>query len=503
MERKQSLGQKQTLKQAVSMQTVQFMRLLSMPANKLEDEILKALDENPALEAERDPIIDREDDDYTFKSDDNKEVEEVQELSVDDTIPNDYLDFVDEGEYEDDYHYVEEKRLDTDYAHSNRQKDEKEKERFIEYDFSLQEDLLSQLGMQNLAEKDRFIAEYLIGNLDDQGFLHVDNKAYANELLLTYNIYPDFHDIERIIEDYIQELEPPGIGARNLKECFLIQLRRKEKTPAILIAEKIVSKYFEELSKKHFDKIKSHFHVSATLLKEAFHEIQKLDTSPGFSSSAIQRAATYINPDFIVEIEGKNVVLSVNNQYIPKLKINKDFSSQYHFLNSERNRKARAEAERFLRENIDNAQNLIDSLSQREMIMYNVMYAIIQRQKEYFLSGSDIDINPMILKDLAQELGIDVSTVSRAVSDKYVQTPYSMISVKHLFSESIGKKDVSSRKIKELISLFIAKENNSNPYTDEQICRYLTEEGYQVARRTIAKYREQLNIPVARLRKSI
>jgi RNA polymerase sigma-54 factor len=500
MGQKQYLGQKQMMKQTASMQTVQFMRLLAMPANKLEDEIRKVLDENPALETEKEPLIEQDDDD-TFKNGDEEENEDTKELSMDNPFQDDYLEFVDEGQYEDDYNYAEEKRLDYEYENLNRSGDEQVKEHFIVQDSSLQENLLFQLGMQNLTEKECFIAKYLIGNLDDQGFLVTDSKTYANELLLTYNIVADSQEIEKIIKNSIQELEPSGIGARDLQECFLIQLRRKEKTPAILLAEKIIKKYFEEFSKKHFDKIISHFGITEKQLKEALHEIQKLDPSPGFSSSAIQNASTCINPDFIVEIEGENILLSINNQHIPKLKINTDFTSQYHFLNSERNLKVRAEAERFLKENLDNAQNLIDSLSQREMIMYNVMYAIIQRQKEYFLSGSDIYLKPMVLKDISQKLGIDISTVSRASNNKYVQTPYGMIPLKHLFSESIGKEDVSSRKIKELISQFIVKENNTNPYTDEQICQYLSEQGHTISRRTIAKYREQLHIPVARLRK--
>ena len=485
------------------MQTVQFMRLLEMPANKLEDEIITALDENPALEIETEPVVEREDDDYTFKEDYEEEPEDVKELSINNALQDDYLDFVDEGQYEDDYSYAEEKRSIYEYENHNNSKDDRLKERFIVQDSSMQESLLFQLRMQNLTEKEKFIAEYLIGNLDEQGFFKTDSKTCANELLLTYNVHTTSQEIEKITEKFIQELEPSGIGARNLKECFLIQLKRKEATPTIKLAKKIVNECFEEFTKKRFDKIISHFGTNEKWVKEAFQEIQKLDPSPGFSSSAIQNASTYINPDFIVEIEGKNIVLSVNNQYIPKLKINKDFTSQYHFLNSERNRKVRAEVERFLKENIDNAQNLINTLSQREMIMYNVMYAIIQRQKEYFFSGSDIDLKPMILKGLAQELGIDVSTVSRALNNKYVQTPHGTISVKYLFSESIGNNDVSSRKIKELISQFIAQEKNTNPYTDEQICQYLTEQGHKVARRTIAKYREQLHIPVARLRKKI
>jgi len=500
MRQKQSLGQKQIMKQTASMQTVQFMRLLAMPANRLEDEIMKALDENPALEIEIDSVVDRNDDEYTFKEDDN---EDIKELMIENTSQDSYLDFVDEGEYEDDYNYLEEKRLDDEYKKLNSSKNEKIKEKFIIQDSSMQEELLLQLRMHNLTEKERFIAEYLIGNLDEQGFLTIDGKTYSNELLLTYNIVANPQEVESVIEKTIQELDPPGIGARNLRECFLIQIKRKEKTPAVQLAEKIVRKHFEELLKKHFDKIISRFGINRKLLKEALHEIQKLDPSPGFSSSVIQSASTYINPDFIIDIEEKNITLSINNQYIPKLKINKDFTSQYHFLNSEQNRKVRAEAEHFLKENIDNAQNLIDTLSQREMILYNVMYVILRRQKEYFLSGSDIDIKPMVLKDIAQELRIDLSTVSRASSNKYVQTPHGMISVKHLFSESIGKEDVSSRQIKELILQFIKKEDNVYPYTDEQICQHLVEQGHKIARRTIAKYREQLRIPVARLRRKI
>lgn len=472
------------------MQTVQFMNLLEMPTARLEEEIAKALDENPALEIDYDSGSNEiAEEHYTPDFDDENSAEEEQ--IKEGTSTELFEEYLNSEEYEDGY----------DFSNINASKDDQVREYVVVHDTTLQELLMTQLGLQNTTEKERLIAEYIIGNLDGSGYLSPDNRAYANELRLAYNLVVSPEEIENVIENFIQEMEPAGIGARNLQECFLLQLKRVAPSPSVLLATEIVRDHFQAFSRKHYDKIQLLLNINENQLKEALQEIHKLDPSPAFSMDGTEQASTYIIPDFIITVEGGRLVLNLNSQFIPKLKINQDFKNQYYYLETERNAKLRAEAEKFIKENVDHAQQFINTLSQRELTMYNTMYVIMQKQKDYFLSGNDMDLKPMVLKDIADVVGIDISTVSRVSNNKYVQMPFGVIPVKHLFSESID--NVSSKKIKKIITDFIEEEDPSEPFTDEQIRAYLEEQGHSVARRTIAKYRDQLGIPVARLRRKV
>lgn len=497
---KHSLEQKQLLKQKTSLQTIQFMRMVEMPTIRLEEEIRKAIDENPALEIESESI-ENEYDYNDLDNDYNPKVkdDEIEELNAENPI--------NEDEIENYFHLGEEdfddRELDYQLSTINQSKDDKIPERIAINDYSLQENLISQIGVLLLNERDRNIAEYIVGNLDDSGYLERENKAIANDLLFIYNINISVEEIEQIIKDVIQELDPPGIGARTLQECLLIQLRRKEETPAITLAMIIVSKYFADFSKKHYEKISRQLSINENDLKAAIGEIQKLDPRPANIQSQEELASAFINPDFYITVEGDKLNLSLNNSFIPKLKISKEFEQQYRFFNKEKNDRKRIDAEKFIKENVDNARNFINTLNQREITLYQTMYVIMQKQKKYFLSGNDEDLKPMVLKDIASVVNLDISTISRVSNSKYVQTFFGTIPLKHLFSESIGDEDISSKEVKKILSDLIEKEDKSKPLTDEQLCERLKDKGYVIARRTVAKYREQIGIAVARLRKEL
>lgn len=497
---KHSLEQKQLLKQKTSLQTIQFMRMVEMPTIRLEEEIRKAIDENPALEIDSESI-ENEYDYNDLENDYNTKVEddEIEELNADNPINEDEIEnYFQLGEED-----FDDRDLDYQLSTINQSKDDKTPERIVINDYSLQENLISQIGVLLLNERDRNIAEYIVGNLDDSGYLERENKAIANDLLFIYNITISVEEIEQIIKDVIQELDPPGIGARTLQECLLIQLRRKEETPALTLAMRIVSEYFADFSKKHYEKISRQLSINENDLKAAIGEIQKLDPRPANIQSQEELASAFINPDFYITVEGDKLNLSLNNSFIPKLKISKEFEQQYRFFNKEKNDKKRMDAEKFIKENVDNAKNFINTLNQRESTLYQTMYVIMQKQKKYFLSGNDEDLKPMVLKDIASIVNLDISTISRVSNSKYVQTFFGTIPLKHLFSESIGDEDISSKEVKKILSDLIEKEDKSKPLTDEQLCEKLKEKGYLIARRTVAKYREQIGIAVARLRKEL
>ena len=495
---KHNLGQEQQLtqKQIASQQTVQLMKMIELSNMGLEEEIRKAVDDNPALEIDHD---DHEEDFYNNASrEDNPEQDDIAR-EIDRTHDEDPFDsdfFSDEEKEEND---IPDYRL---YA-NNHSADDENRERVIVFDHSLQEQLLRQLGEMNMSEREYEISEYIIGNLDDNGYLLRDNQLMANELLFNYNLTTTAAEIEHIIVHYIHELEPYGIGARNLQECLLIQLEHKDDTVSVENAHKIIKDHFDAFTGKHYDKLLRQLDIDETALKEALDEIRKLDPHPASNDSLIESVSSIIVPDFIITNHDGQLELSLNNSYIPKVKVNQDFKKEYRFLSQEKNDKLRSDAENFLKENLDNANNFINLLSLREMILYNTMYAIMMMQKEYFLSGNEMDLKPMVLKDIAEKVNLDISTVSRVTSSKYVQTPFGVMLIKNLFSEAVGDDDISSKAIKKILSEVIEQEDKSNPLPDEQLCAILKDKGYDIARRTVAKYREQLGLPVARLRKEI
>lgn len=496
---KQGLSQHQQLaqKQITSQQTVQLMKMIELSNVALEEEILKSVDENPALDIKHDDIEDEFVNQTENNENENDNADDIA-LEVDRNHNEDPFDndFFAEDEQDED---IPAYRLYADNYSDDSQKEGK----LIAFDHSLQEQLLLQLNEMDLDDRAAEIGKYIIGNLDDNGYLTRESTAISNELLFSYNIKTSPAEIEHIITHYIQELEPAGIGARDLQECLLLQLKRKNDSPSILIAREIIAKHFDSFSKKHFDKLCQQLNLDEKDFKAALAEIKNLDPHPVSNDSFIEKNTSVISPDFLIHnCEGK-LDLTLNNVHIPKVTINQDFTKEYHFLSQEKNDKLRSDAEKFLKENLDNANNFIHLLSLREMILYNTMLAIMQRQEKYFLSGDESELKPMILKDIAEKVNLDISTVSRVTSSKYVQTDFGIILLKDLFSEAAGDEDVSSRAIKKLLAEIIDSEDKNKPYTDDQLCEILKDKGYTLARRTIAKYREQLNYPKATLRKEI
>jgi RNA polymerase sigma-54 factor len=473
---KHSLTQQQQLKQTAA-QTVQLMRLVELSTTNLEQEILREVEENPALEIEHDA-----------------EMQEEENVEPENNTLDDLSDYFDEDEYDSygDYRLQE----------SNRSKDEHYYFPTATYNNSFQENLLHQLQEYELSEKDTLIAEYLIGCIDETGYLLVDTQNIVMDFLLSYNMQIENEEVENILKTVIQQFEPVGMGARNLQESLTLQLDVKDKTPTIELAKKILNEHFDLFSKKQYDKLQSVLHIHNDTLKNAINEILKLNPYPIFSSGVPDRA-TQITPDFIITIEEGKLVLNLNNYHIPKLKVNQEFKNQFSFYNSRLSKEKQLEAEQFIKENVAQAKSFIGSLNLRELVLFDTMYAIMDKQRAYFLSGNDKDLKPMILKDIATRVNLDISTVSRVSNSKYVQTPFGTISLKHLFSESIGNEDVSSKEVKSIITELIENENKKKPLPDEILCAKLKEKGYEIARRTVAKYREQLNFPVARLRKEI
>ena len=474
---KHSLLQQQQQKQT-ALQMVQLMRLMELSNTNLEQEIIKEVEENPALEIDYDTDIQEQD---IYEQAPSNEIEDIDE-------------FYDHDEY-DSYNYR--------YQDGNYQKDESFFSPTISENISIQENLLQQLREFELTERDTLIAEYIIGCLDENGYLLVDIQNIAMDFLLTYNMKIEHDDVENILKTVIQQFDPVGVGARNIQECLILQLLSKEETTTNAIAKKILSEHFEIFTKKQYDKLQTLLRIGSDLLKDAIGEILKLHPYPVFSSVQDENRIHAITPDFIITIEEGELVLNLNNHHIPKLRVNQEYKNQFSYYNNNLSKEKKIEAEKFIKENVAQAKSLIGTLNLRELVLFDTMYAIMDKQRSYFLSGNDKDLKPMVLKDIAKRVNLDVSTVSRVSNSKFVQTPFGTIPVKHLFSESVGNEDVSSKEVKSIILELVENEDKTKPLTDDVLCTKLKEKGYEVARRTIAKYRDQINIPVARLRKEM
>ena len=474
---KNTISQQQQLKQTAA-QTVQLMRLVELSTTNLEQEILKEVEENPALEIEHEI-----------------ETHEEENSVMEENSLDDLRDYYDEDEY-DSY-------SDYQLQNINRSKDDDYFLPTASYNNSFQENLLQQLQEYALSEKEALIAEYIIGCLDESGYLLIDIQNIVMDFLLTYNMQITDKEVKKILTNVIQQFEPAGVGARNIQECLTLQLNLKADTPTIELAKIILNEHFDTFSKKQYDKLQSLLHVNNDTLKNAINEILKLTPYPIFSSTAIDQRTIQITPDFIITIEEGKLILNLNNFHIPKLKVNQEFKNQFSFHNPNLSEEKKMEAEQFIKDNVAQAKSFIGTLNLRELVLYNTMYAIMNKQRDFFLSGDYKDLKPMILKDIANAVKLDISTVSRVSNSKYVQTPFGTIPLKQLFSESIGNEDISSKEVKSIIVELIENENKAKPLTDDVLCNKLKEKGYEIARRTIAKYREQLNIPIARLRKEI
>lgn len=485
---KQSLQQK--LLQKLSPQQIQLMKLLQVPTAELEQRIKEEVEINPALEEgeseedrnEREEEYGTEED---FNNDDNSDSRNEFDI-------NDYLD--------DDMPTYKTQV-------SNKGADDDDKFVPIASGDSFQENLSAQINLRLLNEKQKQIAIYIIGNLDDSGYLRRETENIVDDLAFSLNIASSLEEVEAVLH-IIQELDPPGVGARTLQECLLIQLKRKEiDSIAQEHAIDIIENNFEEFTRKHYDKIQKRLDLNDEELKEAIDEIIHLNPKPGNSGKDSSRGSMqHIIPDFLLQEENGKLELSLNARNAPQLRISKDYEEMLRAYAENKNDKKNKDAVQFVRQKIDAAKWFIDAIRQRQQTLLMVMNAIMEYQREYFISGDETKLKPMILKDIADVVGMDISTVSRVANSKYVQTHFGTYLLKTFFSESLSTdsgEEVSTREVKKILEESIGGENKRKPLTDDELAALLKEKGYNIARRTVAKYREQLNIPVARLRKEL
>jgi RNA polymerase sigma-54 factor len=479
----QSLGQK--LLQKLSPQQIQLMKLLQIPTAALEQRIKQELEENPALEEGSESA----EEEMTISIEETREKEE-ENNSGDDLDLSDYI-----GD-------------DTGYEGGSYNKDEEETSLPIAVVNTFHDKLIEQMGMLDLTEKEYIIAEQLIGSIDDDGYLRRELRAIVNDMAFTQNIITNEAEVEKVLLE-VQKFDPAGVAARNLQECLLIQINRKaiEEKPALVIANQILNDHYEAFTKKHYDKLTKQLNISEPELKDAIDEILKLNPKPGGSLDSIHTVNQYIIPDFTVTNNNNKLELSLNSRNAPDLKVSEGYKEMMTaYMRGEKEDKKQKEAVMFIKQKLDSAKWFIDAIKQRQNTLLLTMNAILAYQHEYFLTGDETKLRPMILKDIADITGLDISTVSRVANSKYVATEFGTIFIKTLFSESLqtdSGEEVSTREVKKILSDLIEAEEKSNPLSDQQLSEFLNQKGYNIARRTVAKYREQLNIPVARLRKEL
>lgn len=480
----------QKLLQKLSPQQILLMKLLQIPSIALEQRIKQEIEENPALEDAGDPEMSTDADEQIPDT----EPDPVDELERerDDFDITDYLDDDDIPAY----------RLNA----NNSSADDEHRDVPYASGISFHEMLISQLGLRRLNETQMQIASYIIGNLDDSGYLNRPLNAMVDDLAFSQNIMTTPEELNQMLQ-VVQEFDPPGVGARDLRECLLIQLRRIEPTPSVVLAILLIERYFDELTKKHYDKISKKARVSEEDLREAVNEILKLNPKPGNSVGETTRGNQYIMPDFFVYSKDEELELQVNSRNMPELRLSRTYVDMLEtYAESKSKSNSQKDAVMFIKQKIDSAKWFIDAIKQRQNTLYVTMSAIMEYQRDYFLTGDETRLRPMILKDIAEIVGLDISTISRVANSKYVQTPFGTFLLKSFFSESMSTdsgEEVSTREIKKILSDCIEGEEKGKPLTDEQLTDILKEKGYNIARRTVAKYREQLNIPVARLRKEL
>jgi len=480
----------QRLLQKLSPQQIQLMKLIELPAISLEQRIKQEIEENPALEEGNDT-----DESDEFQLEQN---EQEKEVVKDDVFDNDSFDLNDYFEDDDTPSY----KLNT----NNTRRDDDHQEIPFASSISFQENLITQLGLRILDNHLYQIGLYIIGNIDDSGYLQRETTAMVDDLAFTLNIITTNEEVIQVLK-IIQEFDPAGVGARNLQECLLIQLKRENtKSDSIKNAILIIEKYFNDFIKKHYNLIIKKINIQESVLKEAIDQILKLNPKPGNSLNEINKTEQYVIPDFSVICNDGIVELSLNSRNSPELKVSKVYSEMLDSFSKNKSESQKKEALMFVRQKIDSAKSFIDSIKQRQDTLLITMEAIINYQKKFFLTGDETTLKPMILKNIADQVGLDISTISRVANSKYVQTPYGTFLLKSFFSESTQNdqgEEISTREVKKFMQDFINNEDKKNPVTDDKLTKLLKQQGYNVARRTIAKYRKHLNIPVAKLRKEL
>ena len=475
------------LSQKLSPQQIQLMKLIQLPTQAFEQRLKQELEENPALDTGKEEKVDEYEDMDNTKDefDDNETIGD--EINVDDYLSDDEI---------------------PDYRTSVNNYSADDDEKSIPYasGTSFTQHLKTQLNTYRLNDEERDIAEFLVGSVDESGYIRRELSDIMDDLAFTQNVYTTEDKINNVLK-IVHQLDPAGVGARNLQECLSIQLARKEQAPDVALASDIINKAFEQFTKKHYKKLMAKFDVNETQLKDAIHEIERLNPKPGGSYSGNTRMIEHVIPDFAIKIVAGELELTLNGRNAPELHVSREYNNMLKgYKESKEKSKAQKDAVMFIKQKLDAAKWFIEAIKQRQQTLFVTMSSIMHYQKDYFLTGDERNLKPMILKDIADEIEMDVSTVSRVANSKYVDTPYGTKLIKEFFSESMTNdqgEEVSTREIKKILETIIEEENKKKPLTDEALAKLLKEKGYPIARRTVAKYREQLDISVARLRKEL
>lgn len=483
---KQSLQQK--LLQKLSPQQIQLMKLIQLPTQAFEERLKQEIEENPALDTGKDEADNFDSDFETEYDDTGTEKIDTEDINIDEYLSDDEIPSY--------------KTQTNNYS-----SDDEEKSIPYAAGTTFHQSLNNQLNTFRLNEEETAIAEFLVGSLDETGYLRRELIDLVDDLAFTSNIFTNEEKVLEVLTKTVQKLDPIGVGARNLQECLVIQLKAKTQNKTRHIAIEILENAFDHFVKKHYTKLLDKFNIDEDTLKDVVSEIAKLNPKPGNSYSGNSKTIEQIVPDFSIRIIDGNLDLTLNSRNAPELHVSKEYLNLLKgYQESETKNKSQKDAVFFIKQKLDAAKWFIDAIKQRQQTLLVTMNAIMHFQYEYFLTGDERKLKPMILKDIAEQINMDVSTVSRVANSKYVNTPYGTKLIKEFFSESMTNdqgQEVSTKEIKNILETVIAEENKKKPLTDEKLAKILKEKGYPIARRTVAKYREQLDIPVARLRKEI
>lgn len=476
------------LSQKLSPQQIQLMKLIQLPTQAFEQRLKQELEENPALEGGKE----ENDNDYDSDLDNTDDINDNDSINANDINVDEYLS--------------DDEIPDYRTQANNYSSDDEEKTMPYAAGTSFTQHLVNQLNTYRLTDEEYSIAEFLVGSVDESGYIRRELSDIMDDLAFTQNVYTTEENIYKVLK-IVHQLDPAGVGARNLQECLSIQLHRKEKTPDTELAINIIDNAFEQFTKKHYKKLLQKFDISEIQLKDAISEIEHLNPKPGGSFAGNNRMVEHVVPDFAIKIVDGELELTLNGRNAPELHVSREYNNMLSgYKEAKEKSKSQKDAVVFIKQKLDAAKWFIEAIKQRQQTLFVTMSAIMHYQSEYFLTGDERNLKPMILKDIADEISMDVSTVSRVANSKYVDTPYGTKLIKEFFSESMKNdqgEDVSTREIKKILETVIEEENKKKPLTDETLAKILKEKGYPIARRTVAKYREQLDIPVARLRKKI
>ena len=478
---KQNLSQK--LQQKLSPQQIQLMKLVQLQTQSLEARIKQEIEENPALQEGKE----KAEDNFENDASDEREVRDsMEEINWDDYLGDD-------------------ETPDYRTKANNYSSDDEMYEAPVLVNESFHDSLITQLRLRDLSSEELELVVYLVGTIDDDGLLRRDLIDIVDDLAFSQGVFTEEKELERLLE-IIQDLDPPGVGGRDLRECLMLQLERKRPSFKVNLALSILENHFDSFVKRHYQKLMDRLGVNEDELRDAIEEIGRLNPKPGGSSN-LSRPTENVIPDYNLQIVDDELELTLNGRNAPELSLSRQYRDMLeHYKASKEKNKAEKEAALFVKQKLDSAKWFIDAIVQRQQTLMLTMQSILNYQRDYFLTGDERKLRPMILKDIAEEIGMDISTVSRVASNKYIQTPYGTFLIKRFFSESMTNSDgeeVSTREIKKILEDTVAEEDKRKPMTDDALAKILKEKGYPIARRTVAKYREQLDIPVARMRKEL